>query len=65
MKIQPIAIPKNKIAAGEDRKVYDWVLTTTGESTPNSLHYWDMGNPAMEEELYWNDDWYYTENENS
>lgn len=63
--MKPVGIPRNKISAGEDRKLYDWVLTPTGETTPNSLHYWDKGDPSLEEELYWNDDFFWTENINS
>ena len=50
---------------GDNRQVTVWVLTPTGTTTTNSVHKWDQGNPSKEEELQWNDDWYWTENENS
>ena len=45
--------------------VYDWVLTPQGKTTIDTIHTWDKGNPINEEKLYWNDEWYFTENNNS
>ena len=50
---------------GDRGRVAVWVLTPSGISTPNSVHAWDQGNPLNEEELQWQEDWYWTENKNS
>ena len=46
--------PRRIILNGEDGKVYVWVLTPTGVTTPNSIHIW-MDNKIFGDTLIWTD----------
>lgn len=62
MKNIPALIPKGYTIGGDGQVVHDWVLIPK-KTTPNSIHTWNMNGIIKEEDLFWNDDWYWGENE--
>lgn len=46
--------PRTRVLAGEDGFVSVWILTPTGNTSPNAIHVW------MDDKI-WIDDWIWTE----